>query len=36
MPLLMKEDETANPIEVNLLGADAVMLYAEVPADAIQ
>jgi hypothetical protein len=36
MPLSMKEDEASNPIDVGLFGAQAVMLYAQVPADAIQ
>lgn len=36
VPLPVEEDVSANPIEVNLLGADAVAFDAEVPADAIE
>jgi hypothetical protein len=36
MPLLMEEDKSPNPIEVSLFGADAVVLDAEMPADAIE
>jgi hypothetical protein len=32
----VEEDEAANPIDVGLLGADAVMLDPQVPADAIE
>jgi hypothetical protein len=34
--LLMKEGEASNPIEVSLLGAEAVALDAQMPADAIE
>ena len=33
---LVKENETANPIDVSLFGADAVMLDAQMPADAVE
>ncbi len=32
----MEEDEAANPIEIRLLGADAVMFDAQMPADTIE
>lgn len=35
MALVVEEDETANPIDIGLLGADAIALKAEVPADAV-
>ncbi len=34
--LLVEEDEAADPIEIGLLGAKAVVLAAQVPADAIE
>jgi hypothetical protein len=36
VPLAVEEDEAANPIEVSLLGPNAVMLNAQMPADAVQ
>ncbi len=36
MAFPMEEDEAANPIEVSLLGPNAVMLNAQMPADAVQ
>ena len=32
----MEEDETANPIDVSLFGANAAAFDAQVPADAIE
>jgi len=32
----MKENVTANPIDVRLLGADGVMFHPQMPADAIE
>ena len=36
MPLAMKENVTANPIDVGLFGADGVMFHAQMPADPIE
>ncbi len=36
MPFSVEEDVSANPIHVGLLGADAVVLDAEAPADAVE
>ena len=36
MAFLMKENVTANPIDVSLFGADGVMFHAQMPADAIE
>lgn len=36
MAFAMKENEAANPIEVNLFGADAVAFDAKMPADAVE
>ena len=33
---VVKENETANPIDVSLFGANAVAFHAQVPADAIE
>jgi hypothetical protein len=33
---VMKENVTANPIDVSFLGADGVMFHAQMPADAIE
>jgi len=34
--LIVEEDETANPIDVSLFGANAAAFDAQVPADAIE
>ena len=36
MSLLMKQNETANPIKVRFLGANGVALDAQMPTDAIE
>ncbi len=36
MAFAMEEDEAANPIEVSLLGAQAVVLHAQMPADTVE
>ncbi len=36
MAFPMEEDVAANPIDVGLLGADAVVFDAQMPADAIE
>jgi len=36
MAFSVEEDEAADPIEVGLFGANAVMLDAQVPADAVE
>ena len=36
MTFFVEEDETANPIKIGLLGADAVALNAQMPADALE
>ena len=33
---IVEEDEAANPAEVSGFGADAVMLDAQMPADAVE
>ena len=32
----MKENEAADPVDVSLFGAGAVMLYAQIAADSIE
>jgi hypothetical protein len=34
--LLMEENETPNPVDIGLLGAQAVMFHPQMPANAIQ
>jgi hypothetical protein len=36
MTLVVKKDEAPNPLNVNVLGPDRIMLYPQVPADAIE
>ena len=36
MAFVVEDDETSNPIDVSLFGADAVMLNAQMPADAVE
>ena len=36
MTFVVEEDETADPIYVGLLGADAVAFNAQMPADSVQ
>ena len=36
MAFAMKENVTANPIDVRLLGADRVMFHPQMPANAIK
>src|SRR5215469_15158381 len=36
MALAMKEDEATYPFNISLLGADRIVFYSQVPADAIE
>ena len=36
MALVVKEDEAPYPVNVNLLGADRIMFYPQLPADAVE
>jgi hypothetical protein len=36
MAFAMKENVTANPIDISLLGADRIMFYAQVPANPVE
>jgi hypothetical protein len=36
VPLVVKQNEAANPIDVGLFGANGIMFYAQVPAHPIQ
>ena len=36
MAFIVEEDEAANPVDVSLFGADAVMLDAQMPADTFE
>src|SRR2546423_807837 len=36
VPFVMEENEAADPIDVGLLGPQAVMLHAQVPVDALE
>ena len=36
MAFAMKEDKAADPVEIELLGAQRIMFHSEMPADAIE